>query len=585
MSFLTIEDVNSTLSKFGDINTFYTIDTSSVIANQGKTYVDFCEIELNDSNDYNYTVKVFNQLWTGGCYLLDANNNPITVPIVYDDGELTFTTSENNVKLVLYLCNLASEFHFEQQTLKTDIESLYYLKEQTDTPTFVITTLRGERIRGEDYLTFKFNGEEISGLIVNGVVDYYLANGIIEVNYQDNTFYYRATQTKQVLPLTIQDTLIVGKVNTVNIDYPSDLDLTVETAIVKYKNTEFEIDLTEKSFELDLTGKTSDTPVTIYLKVNETEDLMEYEYKFKIPCKYYEVDNFEAFKSELENILGARIINLTSSITFDSRILINHNVKLLCDFNTLNLNEFGFDLKEGINSIIKQGLFDNGDTVFFQEENSKLELFECTFSESTSTRYNNLGSVIFCDIDIENLQYNFDFTTNIDECIFINNHSTILHGGQLNITNSKFHNTDINVADNSNPAFLYQVDGNARLTNNVFDIDYDSNQYCQNQKNIGFAQCVLVVGKTAIVNGLSHFELEENIELPFFDVNYSNRSHVFCKYYYPQINDCVYSSPLPSKEDKAVCYAVSGNNWVFKQGVVVSRVDAGNENTNRVMEW
>ena len=279
MSFLTIEDVNSTLAKFGDINTFYTIDTSSVIANQGKTYVDFCEIELDDSNDYNYTVKVFNQLWTGGCYLLDANNNPITVPIVYNDDELTFTTSENNVKLILYLCNLASEFHFEQQTVKTNIHSIYYLKEMTEPIWLSFLKLNGGVVSGD--VVFEYEGEEIIKHMQSSSCEYYLADGIIKVKYDDNTFYYRATQTKQVLPLDISDELVVGKVNTVNIDYPSDLDLTVGTAIVKYKNTEFEIDLTEKTFDLDLTEKTTDSQVTIYLKINETKDLMEYDYKFK----------------------------------------------------------------------------------------------------------------------------------------------------------------------------------------------------------------------------------------------------------------------------------------------------------------
>jgi hypothetical protein len=138
--------------------------------------------------------------------------------------------------------------------------------------------------------------------------------------------------------------------------------------------------------------------------------------------------------------------------------------------------------------------------------------------------------------------------------------------------------------DKDNPAFLYQTDGDAEITNSIFDIDYQDNTLCENQINIGFAQALIRCGLTATINTATHESLQEDNKLPFFE-NYRNQSHVFAKYYYPQIETCVFTSPVENKETESICYCVTGTDWVYKTNAVVTRADWQNENTINNIDW
>ncbi|MBR1610732.1 MAG: hypothetical protein IJ672_04475, partial [Methanobrevibacter sp.] len=225
----------------------------------------------------------------------------------------------------------------------------------------------------------------------------------------------------------------------------------------------------------------------------------------------------------------------------------------------------------------------NGNPVILQRKDSKVDLISCSFTGASNTGYNNLGSVISCDIDIDSLNIPNDFITNITECNFINNHNCIMHGGTLNILNSKYHNTDMSYIDINNPAFLYQVDGDAIITESIFDMDYTGRNY--ETRNIMYAQALFMCGVDATVNNANHTNLSQDNTVNWCNAPYNNQSHIFCKYYYPQIEECVFSSPEPGFENKCLSYAVSGMDWIFKEHVQITRESLGKENTVRKIGW
>jgi hypothetical protein len=227
----------------------------------------------------------------------------------------------------------------------------------------------------------------------------------------------------------------------------------------------------------------------------------------------------------------------------------------------------------------------NGNTSIRQRDNSKVNLVNVTFENCISQNYNNLGSCIFCENDVENLEIENDFETILDNCNFKNNTNCIFHGGQLTVNNCRLHNTDLEYADKDNVAFLYQTDGNAIIKGSLFDLDYTENTLCSNQSNIGLAQALVLCGETAIINNADYEMLRNDDSLPFYDVPYSNQTHLFAKYYYPQLETCVYSSPILNREDKNCCHAVTDLDWVFKNNTQITRADSDAENEIRKIVW
>ena len=112
----------------------------------------------------------------------------------------------------------------------------------------------------------------------------------------------------------------------------------------------------------------------------------------------------------------------------------------------------------------------------------------------------------------------------------------------------------------------------------------DGNDWCSDEENIGYAQSILICGETAIINGADHTSLEKQNSLPFYDT-YNNKTYLYAKYYYPRLEGCVVTSPLPGFEDKNCTYAVSGVDWVFKQNSQVTLPDQANNNQPNWEEW
>ena len=137
--------------------------------------------------------------------------------------------------------------------------------------------------------------------------------------------------------------------------------------------------------------------------------------------------------------------------------------------------------------------------------------------------------------------------------------------------------------DINNPAFLYQVDGEAIVADSIFDIDYTGRDY--EAANLMYAQALFMIGENAVINNANHRDLSKDNNVNWCNAPYNNQSHVFCKYYYSQIEEAVFSSPEAGYEDKSLCYCVSGSDWIFKEHVQITRESSGSENRNRKIIW
>lgn len=184
---------------------------------------------------------------------------------------------------------------------------------------------------------------------------------------------------------------------------------------------------------------------------------------------------------------------------------------------------------------------------------STVELTDCTFTNCTG-----LGSVIDCQLDIESLKVENDFTTNITGCTFTNNDMCILHGGELNIENCTITGK---IGNPSYPYFLYQTDGNATILQSNFNLSSNT----QISTDIEFNSCIFICGETATINGYDHSQLQNN-NITSFTTTQRNSSTINVTYYYPTISDYI-----TLQSDNGYCHSVSDIDFIFKSNVKVSR--------------
>jgi len=596
--FITVEDINSTLKKYGNVNTLHKIDTSKVGVDEfADVMYDFCIITHSISGDmHNFSFEVRNSLWCGGYYFTDANGDYLDINASgLNNRTISVSTEESEIILVLYLTNLYTVFDFKRLTwFSNDLNNFHSFYEYNTLPMFDILNFDGSTPTG--IVRFEYDNEYADALIVDGSVEYtpieeWSAGSevkTIKVIYNHCYYYSQMKIIKNIVPVLINQELIVGKINRVHLKIPDDVMYwgDIEEANVYYKDKIIPVEHSDGYyFDLDLTGMLKTGTVDFTVRVTETENFNGYDFDYSLNCVYCTVDNFEDLVLELNSRGGSRIINVVEDIDFSSDILITHDVKIIGADCTFNLNKHSITIKEDVSLKIEHVRFDMGDPAIIQELNSKLDANNCIFTNCTATDYNNLGSVILCDIDLESISVDEDFVTNLIACTFINNHSCILHGGTLFVDNCKYLNNNIEYLDKNNTAFLYQTDGEAIIQNSVFDIDYDTSTLCENERNIGFAQALFKCGLNAQINSATHDYLSRDDNLIFFDNPYNNRAHIYSRYYYPKIESCVISSPHLGFEDKCLCYSVSGVNWVFKKNVEITRLDSGKENTIRKIEW
>lgn len=570
--FLTVEDINTI-----DINTFvneyFVVDTSLIGTDEfSDVQYDFVKVSHTiNENQHIFTFEIHNSLWCGGYWFSKSNGDYIDMDATWDDNNtITFTTNQSSLKLHLYLCSYALEFEWIR---------LEYAFEDMDT--IVITKKELRSTRRIYYASLKDGSRNYTDIeLFEGVTVWHSLYKLVQLKKTDLVFNFN-------------NNCLVGKINHIPLgvdqkylpdgsmvdDTPLNIEIVYGDAVLPVTYDE---DIEDYCFDLDLSNKLDTNSVKVSLNVKANTYVNSGVFDIIIPCEYVTISNEVDLMTQLA--LGIKVLKLGADLGLTSNIQISSDVIVYGEDNKLTLNNHSIILNEGVKLILENAELNIGSPAIIQKENSILELTKVKFTNNIAADYNNLGSCIFCDIDLESLSVDSDFITRIKDCTFINNHSAIFHGGQLTVDNCKYLNNDLTYVDKDNPAFLYQTDGDAEITNSIFDINYTEDTLCENQINIGFAQALIRCGLTATINTATHESLQEDNKLPFFE-NYRNQSHVFAKYYYPQIETCVFTSPVENKETESICYCVTGTDWVYKTNAVVTRADWQNENTINNIDW
>lgn len=562
---ITIEDVNSIMNTYSAKLVYHTINTNLIGTHEFEDVkYDFCIVGHSiNGNSHTYTFEIVNSYWSKRFAIYhDGNYRTYDFDWDYDDetGILTITCDYDYIELELECAQnqwiMGTPFiekFLDGNVLKIDYNELgdtvrvYYKELDTDMTYYFELTLQ----KGWNQSSFPTERNIYSFVRKLDV------NFILERNVK----------------------LIQGKMNTVK--FTTNNGITGKCK-VEYLDKSTEFNLSDGEFNVDLTDYDKNTNLPVKIKIMESDIILGKTLDFKLEVDYVTVDNFSNFINEI--LSGTKIISLSGDFELLSNVTVNHDLLIVGNDYNVDCKNYCFTVAEDCNLKINNLRLVNGNPVFNQLKGSILDLTGCTFTNAKNTQYNNLGSVINCDIDIDSLEITDDFTTNINKCLFVNNHNCILHGGTLNITDSKYHNTDMSFVDINNPAFLYQVDGEATITESVFDIDYNESEDFE-ENNIMYGQALFMCGETAIINNAGYDDLSKNNNVNWSNSPYMNLSHLYCKYYYPQIEEVVYSSPVVGQEDKNLAYAVSGKDFVFKSNTQITKASTGNQNTTRKIIW
>ena len=568
MTFLTVEDVNTV--NLNHINEFYELDTSKISHQEfNRVIYDFSIIshQINGENHI-FSFEIHNNLWLGSYYFTKNDGTYLEIDGSYSDNVLTLITTESSVKLVLYLSSLSNTFFLNRLSRIFTGESIFVVDKSMIGSSKYVPSLNLRT--NEEY------NQEI--IVTDGVYDSSL-----------QYFLFLLKKTDLIFDLS-NISCTVGIVNRIflNIDenYLPNGRLVDEDMLdiqINYNNTiipvYYDDVMNDYYFDLDLTNKVGDKPVKLELIVNEIDLVNSNKVSVVLPCNYSSASNYEELLSNI--VSGAEIIELTNDITFTSNLIIPHNLLIYANNHNLYLSSYNIRVSNGVGFEIDDANCFNGVNCFIQENNTKLILNNSKFTNAIISD-NYKGSVI-------SSEYNGDDNNIITEilgCTFINCHHTIFKEGDLKINNSKALFDNFNeYVDTDYPEFLTIFNGIVEITNSTFDIDYDTDILCNNRQDIKFAEALVGLGEDTIFNGYNLNQLMYNDVLPFFDAPFDNKSHIFVKYHYPQINTCVISSPVESKEDKSVCHMILGTDWVYKNNVKVTRSDWESENTIRKIQW
>lgn len=564
-SVLTVEDINSV--NFDYINKYYTLNTKYVSEQAFNNVVyDFVIVSHSISGSkHTFSFKIHNDLWCGGYYLTKQNGEYLDSDATYDSQNhtLTFVTNESSVKLVLYLCSFASSFTINKYNNVLDSVDILYLKvNEVNSKNFNIKSL---------------NDGSISTVSKN------LSVGVNNVNNQ----FVLVLLKKSDLVFDLNTNLIIGIVNHVHLNISNDylpggalVDNTELDIIVKLNDVEIPVnydnDVGDYCFDLDLSEKLDNKSIKLTVVVNESKYVNAALFSFNLSCRYSSADSFNSLKSLIT--AGAKVIELTNNIIFDNDLILQSNVYLVGNYFNVNLNDYSVIVEDNVNCKFEKINFVNGASCFIQHEDSKLMLFDCSF-RNARIQDNYKGSVV-STLDSDNI------VTEINDCIILNCHHSIWHGGLLSVKNTKaLYNNYNDFVDTDYSAFLTAYDGTVEITDSTFDIDYKTTYLCENLTDVKFAESLISLGENTVLNGVSSDKLSSDNTLPLCVAQFNNQSHVYCEYYYPSISNCVITSPLLDYEDKNVCHTILGSDWVFKNNTQVTRKSNNTENNIRKIKW
>ncbi|WP_296874599.1 hypothetical protein [uncultured Methanobrevibacter sp.] len=574
MSFLTVEDVNSV--NLNVINEFYEINTSQISEQEFDSVLyDFSIVSHSiNGNTHVFSFEIHNSLWSGGYYFTKNNGEYLDLTATFRDNHLIVTINEPSICLILYLCS----FYTNKQIGK--IEEIF----QGDT-VYVLNN---------DELNKEHNPLNMKDLRYNETFSYDITTvnqGVNVISDLSYPFYLLVLIKKNDLIFDLSnESATVGVINHIPINIDANFlpngDLVGEESLdieVQYGNTVipvvYDSELNDYCFDLDLTDKIDNKPAKLKIMINEIDLVNSSVYDIVLPCNYSSASSYEELQSNI--IAGAEIIELTNDIAFNSNLLIPNNLMIYSNNHNIYLGSFHINVPNSVSIEIDDANFFNGTNCFIQEINTKLVLKNCRFNNAIISD-NYKGSVVSADYDSS---YDSIITELVD-CSFINCHHTIYHGGEISIKNCRaLFNSFNESVDTDYPAFLTAYNGTVEITNSTFDIDYDTDFLSDNNIDIKFAEALIGLGEDTFFNGYTTNHLKYNDSLPFFESPFNNKSHIFAKYYYPQINASVISSPNLGNEDTCVCHILLGTDWIYKNNVQITRTSWKSENNIRKIEW
>jgi len=565
-SLITLEDVNTV--NINPINEFYVLDTSNISLQEfnGVLY-DFTIVNHSISgNNHTFTFEVKNKLWVGGYYLTKSNGTYINSNASYSNGVISFTTTEASIQLHLYLCNFASfQFKREDYILVNDADSIFNIK-INDIGTQKIFKVHS-LVYNQDY--------DISIRINN--------SGAFVLSSNPRRFVY-ANLIKSDLLLDLSEVVLtVGEVNKVYLNVDDDFlpngDLTAEDYLdleVIYNNVSIPVTYDETAndyyFELDLTNKINNNHVKLQLNCNEIDVVNAEVFDFTLPCVYPSVNDFAGLQSAL--VHGSKIIELDGDVTFNNDLELIDDLHIIGDENNIIMDNHSIYVPVGKSLKLSDCDVVSGNPAIVQAGDSNVILENCEF-RNCSISVNYKGSVLTGENN-----------ASITNCKFINCHHSIYFNGDLDIENCQAVYDEYNSSvDNDYPALLTLYGGNCIIKNSIFDIDFNTNELCSNEIDIKFAQSLIGVSEDSVFNDMNGNLLMANDCLPFFDNKFNNRSHVYCKYYYPEISECVITSPKTNYEDMAVMHSIIGEDYVFKNNTQITKASQNRQNETRKILW
>ncbi len=546
-SFLTVEDINTTLFSNQGF-WWHKLEVSQITNKDSFDWVklDFCEVKREQApgnpNIYAYSVKINNNYWTKGWYAWKNNTNTVfTGSASFSDGVLSILNAPKDFTIFLYmgLQSYSQLTSFTGVLLDTSLE-LDYKELSNEQNVHVRILSQNREVLHPVTVSVGINDIENIG-------DHY---GFLLVNLLKTDFQFQCDQQ-----------LTLGEVNTVKLgaltDYKPNGDLVGEytpTIEVYYDGdyipVTFNSNLNDYVFDLDLTNKQNEGKVRFTVIVQVNEVINESETDVVLDAKYETINTFNKLQTLFKNGGVGRIgadITLTNDLTLSESVLIIGNER------TLNMTAHKIIVPSDKTFKAENITFNNGKNTIQQQINSIVELNNCEFTGATG-----FGSVIDCQVDMENLTDDEDFITTLNNCTITNSDMAILHGGQLTVIKCTVNGK---IADKNSPFFLYQTDGDAILTDNEFklispiEIDYD----------IEFNTCIFTCGDNATINELNHTDLQNN-GLTAFLTAQRNRSTIDVTYFYNLIGEYITLTA-----DKGYCHSVSGVDYVFKTNTNIRR--------------
>ena len=558
MSFLTLEDINTTL--YSNQNFWWHEFYTKTIDSDGwgvfdNVKVDFLTISKEKYIDegsvrqrygWKYTITVNNSLFTGGFYIsseqyknVSINGNKITVI-----SDLKSREEKDYIRFKVYMGPL---------NITPTIMNGYLSRDKVNLN--LKTLSQPYRI-----LYYGYEGQK--------QIDVMLNKGYNEILIDDSGGHYSigylfVSLLKTDFQFSCNQELINGKINTVQLgadtDYKPNGDLigeytphiTVlygdETLPVTYDNT-----LNDYTFDIDLSNreKETDIPLTVYIDNNEV--INQTETNIRLKTRFETIDSLTKITTLFANGGTGR---LGADLTLTNPLTVTNDVYLIGNDHTINLDGHKIIIPSNKTFKADNTHFRYGENTIQQNTGSKVELTDCTFGYCTG-----LGSVIDCQVNLDSLDDELDFTTNLTRCIIAESDMAILHGGELTVTDCRVQGI---ISNPSYPYFLYQTDGNATILQSEFTLINNT----QISNDIEFNSCIFICGETAQINGYSHQELQNNNLQQFLETQ-RNSSIINVTYYYTPINDYItlYS-------EKGYCHSVSDVDFVFKSNITISRGD------------